>query len=67
MVDDGSTNDSNDKDYGDISGSKIGGRPQSRKQVRWMKDIRDNDVEAPSTHYLDVLDQAIAATSSSSM
>ena len=70
MVDDGSTDDSNDEDYGDMSdatGSKIGGRPRSRKRVRRTKDTGDNDVEAPSTHYLDVLDQAIAATSPSSM
>jgi hypothetical protein len=70
MVDDGSTDDSNDEDYGDMSdatGSKIGGRPRSRKRVRRTKDTGDNDVEAPSTHYLDVSDQAIAATSSGSM
>ena len=70
MVDDGSTDDSNDEDYGDMSdatGSKIGGRPRSRKRVRRTKDAGDNDVEAPSTHYLDVSDQAIAATSPSSM
>jgi hypothetical protein len=62
--------DSNDEDYGDMNdatGSKIGGRLLSRKQVRRTKDIGDNDVEAPSTHYLDVSDQVIAATSSSSI
>lgn len=70
MVDDRSTNDSNDEDYDNMSNatsSKIRGRPRSRKRVRQTKDTRDNDVEAPSTHYLNVSDQAIAATSSSSM
>jgi hypothetical protein len=70
MVDDGSTNNSNDEDYSDMSDAtsfKIGGWPWSWKWVRRTKDIGDNDVEAPSTHYLDVLDQAIVATSSSSM
>ena len=51
----------------DATGSKIGGRPRSRKRVRRTKDIGDNDVEAPSTYYLDVSDQAIAATSSGSI
>jgi hypothetical protein len=51
----------------DATSSKIGGRPRSWKRVRRTKDIGDNDVEAPSTYYLNVLDQAIAATSSSSM
>jgi hypothetical protein len=70
MVDDRSTDDSNDEDYSDMSGatsSKIRGWPRSWKRVRRTKDTGDNDVEAPSTHYLDVLDQAIAATLSSSM
>jgi hypothetical protein len=70
MVDNGSTNDSNNEDYSDISDTtslKIGGRLHSWKQVRQTKDIGDNDVEAPSTYYLNVLDQAIAATLSSSM
>jgi hypothetical protein len=70
MVDDRSTNDSNNKDYSNISNttsSKIGGRLQSWKQVRQTKDIGDNNIEAPSTYYLNVLDQAIAATLSSSI
>lgn len=69
-IDDGSTDDSNDGDYAeksDAAGSKIGGRPRSRKRVRWTKDTEDNDVEAPSTHSLDVSCQAAAATSSGSM
>jgi hypothetical protein len=70
VVDDGSTNDSNNEDYGVISnaaGSKIGGLPRSRKQARQTKHTEDNDVDAPSTHPLDVLYQAIVATSSGSM
>ena len=70
MVDYGSTNDSNNEDYSDMSdatSSKIGGRPHSRKRVRRTKDTGDNDVEAPSTYCLDASDQAIAATSSGSM
>ena len=70
VVDDGSADDSNDEDYGDMSdatGSEIGGRPRSRKRVRRTKDTGDIDVQAPSTHYLDVSDQAITATSSGSM
>jgi hypothetical protein len=59
MVNDRSTNDSNDEDYNNISNatsSKIGGQLQSRKRVRQTKDIRDNDIEALSTYYLDVSD-----------
>ena len=70
MVDDESTNNSNNEDYSDISdatSSKIGGWLWSWKWVRQTKDIGDNNVEAPSTHYLNILDQAIVATSSSSM
>ncbi|KAH6675955.1 hypothetical protein B0J14DRAFT_587704, partial [Halenospora varia] len=64
---DGSTDDSNDGDYADESdaaGSKIGGRPRSRKRVRQTKDTKDNDVAAPFTHSLNVSCQATAATSS---
>jgi hypothetical protein len=70
VVDDGSTDDSNDEDYGvmsDAAGSKIGGPPRSRKRARQTKDTEDNDVDAPSTHPLDVSYQAIVATSSGSM
>jgi hypothetical protein len=70
MVDDGSADDSDDKDYPDMSdaaGSKRGGQPHSQKRVRWTKDRKHNDIEDPSTHYLDVSCQAAAATSSSSM
>jgi len=50
---------SNNEDYSDMNNatsSKIGGRLRSRKRVRQTKDIGDNNVEAPSTYYLDVLD-----------
>ena len=67
---DGSTDDSNDEDYRDMSdaaGSEIGGRLRSRKRVRRTKETGDNDVEALSTHYPDVSYRAIAATSSGGM
>lgn len=70
VVDDRGTDDSNDEDYSDMSdatGSKIGGRPHSRKRVCRTKGTEDEDVEAPSIPYLDVSDQAIAETSSGSM
>jgi hypothetical protein len=41
MADDGSTDESNREDYGDTSdaaGSKVGGRPRSRKRVRRTKE-----------------------------
>jgi hypothetical protein len=70
MVDDASADDADDEDYADMSdaaGSKRGGRPRSRKRVRRTKDREHSDVEGPSPHSLDVLCQAAAATSSSSM
>ncbi len=70
MADDRSTDDSNNEDYGarsDATSSKIGGRPRSRKRVRWTKDTEHNDKEAPSIHSLNVLYQAITATSSDSI
>jgi hypothetical protein len=69
MVDDGSTDDSDDEDYADMSdaaGSKRGRLPHSRKRVRRTKDREHNDVEGPPTYPVDVLCQAAAATSSSS-
>ena len=69
MVDDGSADDSDDKDYADISdaaGSKRRGRPRSQKRVRRTKDREYNDLESPLTHLLDVSCQAAAATTSSS-
>lgn len=65
MVDDRSIDDPDDEDYGAMSDT-VGiekGRRSSRpqKRVRWAKDTKKNDVEAPSAHSLDVLDQAIAA------
>ena len=68
MVNDGSPNDSDNKDYADISdaaGSIRGGWPHSRKRVRWTKDRAYNDVEGPPTHPLDVSCQAAAVASSS--
>ena len=67
MVDNGSTDDSDDEDYTDISdaaGSKRGGRLRPWKRVRRTKDSARNDVEGPPTHLLDILCQA-ATTSSS--
>ena len=57
MVDDGSADDSDGKDYTDISdaaGSKRRGRSRSRKRVRRMKDRDHNDVESPQAHPLNV-------------
>jgi hypothetical protein len=68
MVDDGSTDDSDNEDYADMSdasGSKRGSRPHSRKRVRQTKDREHNNVEGPPTHPLDVSCQTAAATSSS--
>ena len=70
MVSNGSADDSSDEDYADKSeaaGSKRGRRPRPRKRVRWVKDTKDNGVEAPSTHSLDISCQAAAATSPDSM
>lgn len=70
MVDCGSIDNSNNKDYCnmlDTAGSEIGGQPRSRKQVRQAKNTEDTSVEAASTHPPNVLCQAIAATLSGSM
>ena len=69
MVDDGSTDDSDEEDYAgmsDAAGSKRGGRSRSRKRVRRAKDREYNDVEGLPTHPLDVSCQAATAVSSSS-
>lgn len=70
MVDGRSTNDSDNEDYSkmsDATGSKIGGRLRSWKQVRQSKDTRDDDEAACPSHCLDFLCQAIVATSSDGM
>jgi hypothetical protein len=62
IVDDESTNDSDDGDYADKSaaaGSTIGGPRRSRKRARRAKDTEDNDVEAPFTHSLDASSEEI--------
>ena len=70
MVDDKSADNAHDEDYANISdaaGSKRGGRPRSRKRVRRTKDREHSDIEGPFRHSLNVLCQAVAATSSSSV
>jgi len=67
MADDGGSDDSNDEDYdymNDTAASEMRHSPRSRKRVKRAK---DNDVEIPSTHSLNVSYQATAATSSVSM
>ncbi|KAG9228046.1 hypothetical protein BJ875DRAFT_490305 [Amylocarpus encephaloides] len=66
IVNSGSTDDSDDEDYtnmSDTTSSKRGGRPQSRKRARRTEDREHNDMEAP-THPLDISYQAIVVTSS---
>jgi hypothetical protein len=70
MDNDGSADDSDDKDYADMSdagGPTRGGTCHSRKRFRRTKDREHNDMEGPSTPSLDVSCQSVAATSSSSM
>jgi hypothetical protein len=70
MVDNRGTDDSNDEDYDDMSdaaASEIQGRPRSQKRARRIRGTEYNDVETLSTHSLNVLYQAITATSSGSM
>jgi hypothetical protein len=70
MVNNRGTDDSNDTDYGDISGaaaSEIEGRPRSQKQVRQANDTKYNDVKTPFTHSFNVLYYATAATLSGSI
>ena len=70
MADNGSTDESNDEDYGarsDAAGSKIGGRPRPRKRARRTKDTEDNATAAPSTRHPDISCQAVVATSSGAM
>ena len=70
MVNDGSADDSNDKDYidiSDVSGFKRGGLLCSRKRLKRTKDREHHDIEGRSTYPLDILYKATIVTLSSSI
>ena len=67
MVNNSSTNNSKDEDYGNTSNnaaSKIQGPTYSQKRAKRAKDTEHNKVETSPTYSLDVSNQAITATSS---
>ncbi|KAL5312886.1 hypothetical protein ACEPPN_019312 [Leptodophora sp. 'Broadleaf-Isolate-01'] len=70
MADGGSADDSDDKDYADMSDAPSptkGGRPRSRKRVRRTKDPARNDTDGRPSHPLDVSCQAAPVASSTGM
>jgi hypothetical protein len=70
MVDNGSTNDPDDRDYANESNdasSKIEGQPGSWKQMRQTKNTEDNEVAALSTYSFNAVYQTAAATLSDSI
>lgn len=66
LADDRGSDDSDDQDYDitiDAAASEIRHPTRSRKRVKRVKDSEPNELDTPSTQSLNVLCQAVVATS----